>query len=160
MSRQDNWQAMLDSTESDAINRNPEGDTTMSDITHSNVFTNNDTVPRLRRILDEGPTLPERAVDHEIAPYVQPAEKSGSELIAEKSIAVLDETAQYVLAQIPPMRDRLDQVEQMVIKASVDGRENIRAQVRIMEAAMKVVQQIDAQLNEAVKPLAALTNGK
>lgn len=131
----------------------------MTDITN-NAFTHSDTQQRLRRILDEGPPLSERAVDHELAPHVPAKEKTGSELIAEKSIAVLDETAQYVLAQIQPMRDRLDQVEQMVIKASVDGRENIRAQVRIMDAAAKVIQQMDAQLTEASKPLAALTNGK
>jgi hypothetical protein len=111
------------------------------------------------RMLDQLPVIPARDDRHEESPAMPPAQKTGGELIAEKSIAVLDETANYVLAQIPPLRERLDRVEQMVIKASVDGRENIRAQVKIMEAASKVVQQIDQQISEAVKPLAALNNG-
>jgi hypothetical protein len=118
-----------------------------------------DIKPRLRQLIDEDPF---KSVDtsHELAPYVPPKEKSGSEQIAEKAIAILRQTGQHVLDQFKPMHDQLERAEQMVIKAMADGEENIRAQMRVFEASAKILQQIEAQMAEAIRPLVEINNGK
>lgn len=129
----------------------------MTDITRDNIFKDNEMVPRLRRILDEGPALPGRALDHELAPFVPPAERTGAELIADQAIAVVDQTLQHALTQLPPLRERLDRLEQRLLAVGVDTREHIRAQLHVVEACLKGIDHIDRQIEDAEKSLASLT---
>jgi hypothetical protein len=119
---------------------------------------NDKQIEALRRLKDFG-ALPPRDPSHETAPYIEPPEKTGADLIADKAIAVLDQTLHHALSKIPPLRERLDQVEQTLIQAGVDGRETIRNLVHVAEVSLKVIEQIDQQINEAVKPLTNINRG-
>lgn len=115
------------------------------------------TIPRM---LDASLAPEARDQHHEVAPYVPPPEKTGLEQIAERAIIPIRQTGQRVLDQFKPMHERLDRAEQMVITAMADAEANIYAQVGVIDAAAKIIQQVDHQLAEAMKPLAALANGK
>ena len=129
----------------------------MTDITHSNVFTNNDTVPRLRRILDEEPTQSARATDHEVAPYVPAPDRTACEKVADQSIGVVDEAASMVLAKYQELKDQIAEGEQMILSSQVEVRDTIRSHMKIVEMAIKTQQLIAQQIADANK---LLRNGK
>ena len=112
-------------------------------------------IPNIPRMLDQLPVISARDHRHEEAPQMPSPQKSGGELIADKSIGIVDEAAALVLGKFQELKDQIQEAEQMVLNSQIEVRETIRTHMRIVEMAMKCQQQINAQIAEAVAPLVA-----
>lgn len=120
----------------------------------------NETHARLQRLINDDPFQPARDPSHETLPDRPVPSRTGAEQIADKAIGVLDQTIQHAIEKIPPLRERLDRLEQMLIAVGVDSREVIRATTNTVAVCLKIIEQIDQQITEAERPLADLSGSR
>ena len=123
----------------------------------------NDSVPRQTpRMLDQLPVLPERDDRHELAPYMPPPERTGSELIAEKAIggAAPDRPVCAGSVQANARSSSTKSSRWSSKRWRMVTRKHPRPNADLRGCRQDRACRPSPQLAEAVKPLAALSNGK
>lgn len=117
-------------------------------------MTDADFAPRLRRILDEDPRL-QRDPSHEISPSMPAPDKTPGDMIADKSLAILDEAASLTLKQLKDLKDQIEELEQSILNSQVHVREVVRTHMAIAQQAMTAGRLIAKQIADATQGLTA-----
>lgn len=116
-------------------------------------------LPRLQRMLDNGPFPPQRDPGHELTPTMPPRTMTGGEQVAETTIDHINKATDIVLDTLERLEAKIIEIREVVQKSKVGLHDAIRAHMLISETAMRGCDQIGQQIVDAAKTLATL-NGK